>query len=158
VRHISAQTSLAIYLYNISTSIHSRAPSLLYLNPRTLALETCREGGRVGGREGGREGRKEHLRDGGDDQCVHAHARVEDFLLGKARIDHVDDPVDGQRRLSDVGGDHAFPGAWRKGREGGREEEMSVLGRGEEGREGRREVPGGGGSKIRDCISDGCAP
>jgi len=75
--------------------------------------------------EGGGEGRREgeggrHLRDGRHDEGVHAHPGVEDFLLAEAGIHHVDDPVDGEGGLGDVGGDDALARAWG-GREGGRE-------------------------------------
>ena len=45
------------------------------------------------------------LRDGRDDERVHAEARVVSALLDEARVDDVVDAVDGDARLGDVGGD-----------------------------------------------------
>ena len=52
-----------------------------------------------------------------DDQRLNPRARVVGLLLAKPGIDHVADPVDGQRRLSDVRADHDLPRVLRRGLE-----------------------------------------
>jgi len=42
------------------------------------------------------------LRDGRHHQALHARARIVSLLLVEARVDHVDDAVDGQRGLGYV--------------------------------------------------------
>ena len=44
------------------------------------------------------------LRDGSDEELVHARLRVVDVLLDESRIDDVVDAVDRQRRLGNIGG------------------------------------------------------
>ena len=58
-----------------------------------------------------------HLGDWRDHQCFHSGTSVVAFLLVKARINHVDNAVDGQGRLRDICGQHDFAGARRSGQE-----------------------------------------
>jgi len=46
--------------------------------------------------------------DGGHQQRFYSHTRVENFLLGKSRIDDVDYTIDGDRSFSDVGCHYYF--------------------------------------------------
>ena len=48
------------------------------------------------------------LGDGGDHQRVHANLAVVHLLLGKAGVHHIVDAVNGERGLSNVGGDDAL--------------------------------------------------
>eukprot|EP00966_Prymnesium_polylepis_P067166 1559368-Prymnesium_polylepis.1 len=50
------------------------------------------------------------LREGEDCQRIHAHARVVDLELAVAAINYVEDAVDGERRLGDVGCDDDLGG------------------------------------------------
>jgi hypothetical protein len=52
-----------------------------------------------------------------DDQRLDARARVVGLLLAKPGINHIADPVDGQRRLSDVRTYDNFPRVLRSGLE-----------------------------------------
>jgi hypothetical protein len=56
-----------------------------------------------------------------DEQRLDAHARIVHFGLAEARIDHIDDAVDRQRRLGDVGGDDDLA------RAGGRRSKDALL-------------------------------
>ena len=58
-----------------------------------------------------------HLRDGRDDERVHARARVEGVLLAHAAVDHVADVVDRQRRLRHVRRQHHLAHVRRRGLE-----------------------------------------
>ena len=49
------------------------------------------------------------FRDGGDEKGFNADAGVVDFLLAKARIDDVDNPINGKRGFGDIGGYDALP-------------------------------------------------
>ena len=51
-----------------------------------------------------------YLGDGRDHQLVDAGLGVVDLLLDEAGVHHVVDPVDGERRLGDVGGDDDLTG------------------------------------------------
>jgi hypothetical protein len=42
--------------------------------------------------------------DGGNEKAFHAHPRVEHFLFGEARVDYIDDAVDSDTGLGNVGG------------------------------------------------------
>ena len=44
------------------------------------------------------------LRDGRDEELIHAGLGVVDVLLDETRVDDVVDAVDGQRRLGNIGG------------------------------------------------------
>eukprot|EP00964_Phaeocystis_antarctica_P093832 scaffold60638_cov54-Phaeocystis_antarctica.AAC.3 len=55
------------------------------------------------------------LRDGDDDERVHADLGVVGLLLDEARVDDVVDAVDGERGLCDVGRDHHLARAGRRG-------------------------------------------
>uniref|UniRef100_A0A8R7K0H9 Uncharacterized protein n=1 Tax=Triticum urartu TaxID=4572 RepID=A0A8R7K0H9_TRIUA len=57
---------------------------------------------------------RRRLGDGLHAQRLHARARVVRLELAEARVDHVLDPVDGQRRLGDVGRQNHLAGALRR--------------------------------------------
>ena len=46
--------------------------------------------------------------DGGDEETLDAHTGVEDFLFGESGVDDVDNTVDGDTGLCDVGCDDDF--------------------------------------------------
>ena len=77
------------------------------------------------------------LADRRDQQRLHAGARREALLLAEARVDHVHNAVDGERRLGNVGRQHHLARAgWRR-LENAR---LRMRGSGgEEGRDGMRE-------------------
>lgn len=47
---------------------------------------------------------------GGDHEGLHAGAGAVALLLAEPRVQNIDDPVDGHRRLCDVGGHHYLGG------------------------------------------------
>ena len=57
---------------------------------------------------------RRRLRDRLDRQALHLGAAVVAGDAGRARVDHADDPGDGERRLGDVGGQHDPPPAVRR--------------------------------------------
>mmetsp|Transcript_56637 Transcript_56637/g.123121 ORF Transcript_56637/g.123121 Transcript_56637/m.123121 type:complete len:454 (-) Transcript_56637:502-1863(-) len=80
---------------------HLVAERRLRVQPIALA------GSRAAGASHALSGRR--LRHGGDDEGVHARFRVVDLLLGEAGVDDVEDAVDGERGLGDVGRDDTLP-------------------------------------------------
>ena len=55
---------------------------------------------------------KAYPRDRGDQKRFHPDSGVVHLLLGKARINDVDDTIDRQRRLSNVSGNNNFPASY----------------------------------------------
>ena len=52
-----------------------------------------------------------------DDQRLDARSRIVGLLLAETRVNHIADPVDGQRRLSYICTDHDLPRVFRRGLE-----------------------------------------
>jgi hypothetical protein len=108
--HLARRAVVAHHAVADRDALDAHHRAVVHQNRRAArkALARLRAAGAAGALLGG------GARDRRDNERLHRRARIETLGFLEARVDHVDDAVDRQRRLGDVGGEHDLARAGRR--------------------------------------------